>query len=545
MNKKYLKDTKDLMKEYNNLKNTNIDLENITLGSNKKIWWKCSQGHEWEASIYSRKNNGCPICSNKQVLKGYNDLATVNPTLVKEWNNEKNTDLKPTMVTYGSSKKVWWKCSQGHEWEASIKHRNNGSGCPICSNKQALKGYNDLATVNPTLAKEWNNEKNGNLKPDMVSANSNKKVWWKCSQGHEWQREICSRNIGDGCSICSNTQVLKGYNDLATINPTLVKEWNNEKNGNLKPDMVTSGSNQKVWWKCPKGHEWQTLIVSRVNGSGCPICAKELQTSFPEQAIYFYIKKIFPDAINGDRHLGIELDIYIPSKKIAIEYDGIFWHKNKKRDERKNNICKDNKIVLFRVREDKNCDWSENKYLKIVYCTGTDASLENSIKTIISFLGKNINVDLNKERADIYMSFINGQKEQSLMITNPTLAKEWNNEKNGNLKPDMVSANSNKKVWWKCSQGHEWQTNISNRNNGAGCPFCAGKQVLKGYNDLATVNPTLAKEWNNEKNGNLKPDMVSANSNKKVWWKCSQGHEWDAFIYNRNKGTGCPTCKKK
>ena len=535
-----LKDDKELMKQWDYEKNKDFDLDILTLGSNKKVWWKCPKGHEWQAVIYSRKNNGCPICAKQIVQKGYNDLETVNPLLSTEWNYNKNGNLKPDMVTSGTSKKVWWKCPKGHEWVASIKHRNNGSGCPICSNKQVLKGYNDLATTNPSLTKEWNYEKNGDLKPDMVTAGSAKKVWWKCIKGHEWQKDICSRNNGYGCPICSGKQFLKGYNDLATTNPTLTKEWNYEKNGDLKPDMVTAGSNKKVWWKCSQGHEWKTTIISRKNGSGCPFCAKELQTSFPEQAIYYYMKKIFPDAINGDRHLGIELDIYIPSIEFAIEYDGIFWHKDKKRDEKKNNICKDNKIVLFRVRENKNCEWSENKYLKIEYCTGSDSSIEKSIKSIVSFLGKEINVDLKKDRADIYMSFINSQREQSLLMVNPKLEKEWNNEKNGSLKPDMVTANSNKKVWWKCINGHEWQASVSSRNNGTGCPFCSGQQVLKGYNDLATKNPTLVAEWNYEKNDKLKPDMVTSESNRKVWWKCSKGHEWQAVICNRNKGTECP-----
>ena len=468
-----LKDNKLLMKEYDFEQNSNIDINKINIGSNKKAWWKCEKGHEWQATIDSRKKNSCPICSNKITLVGYNDLATTNPELTKEWNYSRNKDFEPTMVTYGSHKKVWWVCSKGHEWQASIHHRNNGSGCPICSNRLALKGYNDLVTINPKLAKEWNYEKNGNLKPDMVTSNSNKKVWWKCEKGHEWQVNIVGRNA---------------------------------------------------------------------SGSKCPICTKELQTSFPEQAIYYYIKKLFPDAINGDRHLGIELDIYIPSKDFAIEYDGIFWHKDKKRDEKKNNICKDNKIVLFRVREEKYCPWTEDNYLKVIYCNGTDSSLEKSIKMIISYLGKNLSIDLNEDRTDIYSSFIISQKEQSLLSINSEVAKEWNYEKNGILKPDMVPANSNKKVWWKCSKGHEYQAKIVSRNNGSGCPFCSGQQVLTGYNDLATKNPTLAKEWDYEKNENLKPDMVTSNSNQKVWWKCSKGHEWNAVICNRNKGTGCPVC---
>ena len=247
----------------------------VTVNANKKVWWKCNKGHEWETYISNRnKGRGCPICKNKQIHKGYNDLATTNPILAKEWNYEKNASLTPKDVTLGSNKKVWWKCNKGHEWEATISNRTNGNDCPICKNKQILKGYNDLATINPELAKEWNYSKNGDLKPDMVTANANKKVWWKCNKGHEWEASIDNRNKGKGCPVCKNKQILKGYNDLATINPTLTKEWNYEKNGDLKPDMVASNSGKKVWWKCNKGHEWEAIISNRNRGRGCPICKK-------------------------------------------------------------------------------------------------------------------------------------------------------------------------------------------------------------------------------------------------------------------------------
>lgn len=93
-------------------------------------------------------------------------------------------------------------------------------------------------------------------------------------------------------------------------------------------------------------------------------------------------------------------------------------------------------------------------------------------------------------------------------------------------------------------KGHEWEAIIKNVNSGNGCPFCAGLKVFKGYNDLQTSNPTLANEWNYEKNNGLTPLDVTPNSNKKVWWKCSEGHEWQATISNRNHGTGCKKCAK-
>ena len=122
------------------------------------------------------------------------------------------------------------------------------------------------------------------------------------------------------------------------------------------------------------------------------------------------------------------------------------------------------------------------------------------------------------------------------------MASEWNYEKNGSLKPEDFTAGSTIKVWWKCDKGHEWQATIASRNSGRGCPHCAGQKVIKGETDLATLNPELANEWNYEKNGDLKPKDVTANSGKKVWWKCDKGHEWQATIASRNSGNGCPIC---
>ena len=136
--------------------------------------------------------------------------------------------------------------------------RSNGRDCPYCNNKKVLSGYNDLATVNPNLAKQWHPTKNGDLTPQMVTKGSNKKVWWQCSLGHEWQANICNRSKSNGtsCPYCSGKKVLAGFNDLLTVNPILASEWSYKLNSNLTPDMVTANSNQKVWWECNKGHVW-------------------------------------------------------------------------------------------------------------------------------------------------------------------------------------------------------------------------------------------------------------------------------------------------
>lgn len=169
-------DNAKLMKEWDWEKNKGLDPNKLTEGSNKKVNWICSKGHKWKRAIYGRTfGYGCPYCSHLKVWPGYNDLATTHPELLKDWDYEKNT-IKPTEITARANRKVWWKCSKGHSYEATTAHKTEGRGCPYCANKKVLVGYNDLATTHPDLAKEWHPTKNGALKPTDVVAGSAKKV---------------------------------------------------------------------------------------------------------------------------------------------------------------------------------------------------------------------------------------------------------------------------------------------------------------------------------------------------------------------------------
>lgn len=266
---------KELIAEWHPTKNGDLRPTDVTCGSNRKVWWKCSTcGYEWQAIISHRsRGSGCPFCSGRRRTKGPRDLASVVPQLAAEWHPTQNGDLTPRDVTYGIKKKVWWRCEKGHEWQAAINDRSNGKGCPYCSGKRTLKGETDLATVNPQLAAEWHPTKNGNLLPSDVTSQSSKKVWWLGECGHEWQAEVHHRSQGKGCPYCSGKYVLKGETDLATVNPKLAAEWHPTKNGDLLPSDVTRMSSNKVWWQCSKGHEWQATIRNRSNGRGCPYCA--------------------------------------------------------------------------------------------------------------------------------------------------------------------------------------------------------------------------------------------------------------------------------
>ena len=122
------------------------------------------------------------------------------------------------------------------------------------------------------------------------------------------------------------------------------------------------------------------------------------------------------------------------------------------------------------------------------------------------------------------------------------LLQEWDWNKNAPLTPDTIHKGSHQKVWWRCDAGHSWQAQVRSRSDGSKCPYCTGRVLWVGRNDLATVNPALAAQWDMERNGELKPTEVLAGSGKYVWWKCENGHSWRASILSRNRGAGCPIC---
>ena len=145
----------------------------------------------------------------------------------------------------------------------------------LCAGKQALAGYNDLATLNPDLAAEWNYEKNNGTLPSEVVPGSNKKAWWKCQRyGHEWEAVIASRTRGNGCPYCGNQMVLAGFNDLQTKDPELAEQWNYDRNADLLPTQITARSGKRVWWQCEYGHEWEAVVSYQAKRRKCPICAK-------------------------------------------------------------------------------------------------------------------------------------------------------------------------------------------------------------------------------------------------------------------------------
>lgn len=509
--KSYIIDKKELMSEWDWDANAELDPNKLTSGSNKKAWWKCSKcAHKWQTTIHHRavRKQDCPKCRYIFKKKIQANLTATHPKAKNYWLFSKNNLLTPDLFSQYACQRVWWKCPDcGCEWEEKIKNQvKKLAWCPHCK-----KGIRDLASFLPELVKEWHKTRNID-NPERVSYASNKYAWWKCSKcNYEWKAKISNRSIlKRGCPCCSEPVrvVVPGINDLKTKFPHIAKEWHPNKNGNLLPEQVASGTRKKVWWICPLGHEYQATIGHRTaqNGTGCPICYSGRQTSFAEQAVFFYVNQLYPDAISRYKSdfLGkFELDVYIPSIKYAIEYDGEAWHKQNKieREKRKYQICKEHGITLIRMREQMP-ESGEDVADRIVGMKNLyeHKNLEFALRQVLMLLNlyKPIPDDLINLKRDRFkiLEYKKSEISNSLVSVRPDIAMEWHPTKNGNLQPSMFSCGSDHKVWWVCPKcAYEYQSTINHRTSKkipTGCPICGkersdlAKSVAVNMIDLKT-----------------------------------------------------------
>lgn len=333
----------------------------------KKCLWVCDNGHTVNMSPFDvERGRGCPYCSGRRVLPGFNDVSTTHPEIMHLWDYELN-EISPDSVLPGSHLTCWWHCNHGksHSFQAPVHRIVSGRGCNICAGKVATAD-NSLATLYPHIAREYSNR--NPLPASRVTYGSSRKVWWRCSRDHEFTATVKSRTTGNrGCPYCANKVALPGFNDLASMYPHLASEW--DIGNSKKPAEVTSGSGYRATWKCQRGHTWSATVTNRVfHGSGCPHCANS-GTSTAELELLDFVQSLLPNTDVWHRCRQIvtpyELDIVIPSLKLAIEYNGLFWHSEKSgksRDYhvRKRQMCVDAGYRLITIWED---DWRDRRTL--------------------------------------------------------------------------------------------------------------------------------------------------------------------------------------
>ena len=458
--------------------------DQYTKYSHSKVWWVCSEGHHWRTQIKLKTN--CPYCAGKLPIVGKTDLFSIYPNLQEEWDYEKNEDINPESLLPYSSKSAWWKCKNGHSWKAKVSLRSEGRNCPYCMNKKVWKGYNDLETTHPDIAKEWDYSKNGALFPSDITAGNNKDIWWICSLGHSYKAKPWNRtraSHSSGCPVCAGKQILPGFNDAETKAPLLKTIWHKDKNENIHLNEIALYSPKAFWWQCSEGHEWKEPIRGR-KYLFCPKCFENQKTSIPEKIVYYYIKQYFKDAIPNysPEWMGkYEADIYIPSLKLAVEYDGIRWHGKPNRDNLKNQMFNNKGIKIIRIRE-KGCPIldTECEVINIEKQSTSDYSFMNEVveklfRMINIIYNLNIDMDIDVMRdADKIANIVKGKRSPNLLyLKYPNIYKEIFEIRDALIKPQTLTYGSHVQVIWKCSNcNYKWESTVKYRTRHVKCPVC-------------------------------------------------------------------------
>ena len=405
----------DIMMEWDFEKNGDIDVKQLSHGSQKEVWWRCNNGHSYKCRIAHKTIDQvkCPYCTNHNLLVGFNDLLTIHPEICVDWDYTANQPEVPQNFIAGSSKRAHWLCHRcGYKWSTTIDSRCRGQGCPECAKQLRANTY----TKNKI-------QQNGSLQDK---------------------------------------------------NPTLASQWNVEKNENLTPNDVCSNSSLTVWWKCDKGHEWQATINNRARGKGCPYCNCERKTSMPEQIIFYYLSQLF-GAKNRHKIGKYEVDIYLTELQIGIEYDGLYWHSSNEKqriDEEKEQYLTSKNIKLIRVKESDCYEIVDNIiFYKYSYNYQTMGQVVLSIVNIISDLTQtqyDVDVNIDRDMNSIMKLISLTEKTNSLLSKCPEILQYWDKDKNS-FSPDQISYGSQKPIYLICDKGHFW---VDNPNNFCCRPYC-------------------------------------------------------------------------
>lgn len=310
--------------------------------------------------------------------------------------------------------------------------------------KQKASDGNNLAHLFPEVANQWHPTKNGSLEPKHVTPKSNKKVWWQCPCGddHEWERIIGDHVSSQNCPFCAG-RVPSKSNNFATKYPNAALLWHQDKNGAKPPSSYLPYSNAVVWWKCPHGedHEWEGAISEVARGQKCPFCERSrpsagynLATQFPKIASEWH----------PVRNNGLKATDFLPRSSQKV------WWKCPHNEEHEWQA-----LIKTRTSRGSNCE----------FCSGRKASSTNNL-------------------AFLY----------------PDLCKEWHPIKNGTLRPTNFTRASSKKIWWQCpkNNSHEWQSVISDRTSGHGCPSCKGstsKSEIRLLTEIKAIFPSTDILW--------------------------------------------------
>lgn len=200
--------------------------------------------------------------------------------------------------------------------------------------------------THPHLQNEWHPD---NPPIETTSKGSVKHFKWLCKEGHTWEAPPYNRVRGSGCPYCSGYKAVQGKTDLLTLYPSIANEWS--PRNPLGPENYTAMSGKKVWWSCEYNHEWESTIANRTSGGNrCPHCSVG---SVPRIEIFLLCS--FSRFGEVRHHHSVNqwtVDLYMPQKNLVIEYDGAYWHKDRKnQDTSKTEALLHEGLSVIRFRE--------------------------------------------------------------------------------------------------------------------------------------------------------------------------------------------------
>jgi predicted nucleic acid-binding Zn-ribbon protein len=573
-----------LAAEWHPTLNGDLTPADVLPGSNARVWWRCSScGYEWATQVNSRarRGSGCRKCWHvrrgvlRSTPKPGRSFADLYPNVAAEWHPTRNGDLKPTYVKPASNKRVWWQCSLGHEWSVPPCDRRRGERCPECAKVQRQlkrstpKPGRSLADLYPEVAVDWHPTLNAPLTASDVNPGSKTRRWWQCSTcGHEWETDPDHRTRGRrGCPKCAierqrrTSSTPKAGESLAEKNPEVAAEWHPTRNESLTPFDVRPRGKASVWWRCSFGHEWKAKVAPRAVGIGCPRCniigvsERETRLKFELAAAGLPVAIDHPPIEVGGARRPVKADIAIPELRLAVEYDGWYYHRNKVNADRAQTAALESAgWTVVRVREQPLPSLGGHE----LFVSPTEPIKCLTLKVLRGL------ADLHY-RASKYRDYqrdselwavpeanaaLNKYRARSLATEHPRIAKQFHPVRNGSIGPDAVPTGSNTRFWWKCDVcGHEWRQTVVARIAGRGCPPCGvQRRTLKRAEPLpgqsfADLYPQRAQEWHPTRNGELTANDVRPASNKVVWWQCARGHEWEARVASRRQFGPCWECR--
>lgn len=327
-------------------------------GMHNKSIIKCPiHGYFEQTSHEHLKGNGCKLCANKTIA---NKLSYDTDTFIEKAKKVHGDRYDYSKTIYErNAKEVIIICPIHGEFIQKAGEHLNGRGCPKCGiEKRNNTNRNDINYVINKIKEHYGDDY---IYDSIVYSGVHKKIKLVCKQHGEFEQyPSCLMSGKVGCPECAKEKKkhkINIKNKEIFINNAL--QIHGDKYDYSKVEYINSLKDVEII--CPKhGSFWQTPSVHINDKCGCPECAKELTVSKDEKELQDFIKDMCNEVECNTRNIlneNKELDIYVPDKKIAIEFDGLYWHNEKNKPDdyhlNKTKQCNEKGIQLIHIFEDE------------------------------------------------------------------------------------------------------------------------------------------------------------------------------------------------